>query len=54
MGPDHVHHKIFNILLPLLKKTLARRDKVTVSYDEIKQKVVTQANDYHRVKAYTP
>ena len=26
----------------------------TVSYDEIKQKVITQANDYHRVKAYTP
>ena len=27
---------------------------ITVSYDEIKQKVITQANDYHRVKAYTP
>ena len=27
---------------------------VTVSYDEIKQKVITQANDYYRVKAYTP
>ena len=26
----------------------------TVSYDEIKQKVITQANDYHRMKAYTP
>ena len=26
----------------------------TVSYDEIKQKVITQANDHHRVKAYTP
>ena len=26
----------------------------TVSYDEIKQKVITQANDFHRVKAYTP
>ena len=26
----------------------------TVSYDEIKQKVITQANNYHRVKAYTP
>ena len=26
----------------------------TVSYDEIKQKVITQANDYRRVKAYTP
>ena len=26
----------------------------TVSFDEIKQKVITQANDYHRVKAYTP
>ena len=26
----------------------------TVCYDEIKQKVITQANDYHRVKAYTP
>ena len=26
----------------------------TVSYDEIKQKVITQANDYHRVKAYNP
>ena len=26
----------------------------TVSYDEIKQKLITQANDYHRVKAYTP
>ena len=26
----------------------------TVSYDEIKKKVITQANDYHRVKAYTP
>ena len=25
----------------------------TVSYDEIKQKVITQANSYHRVKAYT-
>ena len=28
--------------------------QVTVSYGEIKQKVITQANDYHRVKAYTP
>ena len=28
--------------------------KLTVCYDEIKQKVITQANDYHRVKAYTP
>ena len=27
---------------------------ITVSYDEIKQKVITQANDYHRVKAYAP
>ena len=27
---------------------------LTVSYDEIKQKVITQANNYHRVKAYTP
>ena len=27
---------------------------ITASYDEIKQKVITQANDYHRVKAYTP
>ena len=27
---------------------------LTVSYDEVKQKVITQANDYHRVKAYTP
>ena len=26
---------------------------LTASYDEIKQKVITQANDYHRVKAYT-
>ena len=26
----------------------------TVCYDEIKQKVITQAKDYHRVKAYTP
>ena len=26
----------------------------TAYYDEIKQKVITQANDYHRVKAYTP
>ena len=24
-----------------------------MSYDEIKQKVITQANDYYRVKAYT-
>ena len=28
--------------------------ETTVSYDEIKQKVITQAKDYHRVKAYTP
>ena len=28
--------------------------RLTVSYDEIKQKVITQANDHHRVKAYTP
>ena len=27
---------------------------ITVSYREIKQKVITQANDYRRVKAYTP
>ena len=27
---------------------------ITVSYDEIKQKVNTQGNDYHRLKAYTP
>ena len=31
-----------------------RTNEFTVSYDEIKQKVITQANDYHRVKAYTP
>ena len=28
--------------------------EATASYDEIKQKVITQADDYHRVKAYTP
>ena len=28
--------------------------RTTASYGEIKQKVITQANDYHRVKAYTP
>ena len=26
----------------------------TVSYNEIEQKVITQANEYHMVKAYTP
>ena len=40
--------KVSEIKLPL--DTL----QYTASYDEIKQKVITQANDYHRVKAYTP
>ena len=35
-------------------KSQFRDYQSTVSYDEIKQKVITQANDYHRVKAYTP
>ena len=31
----------------------SKYDNLTASYDEIKRKVITQANDYHRVKAYT-
>ena len=47
-------HMICYNSMPLIGCNYSFQTGVTVSYDEIKQKVITQANNYHRVKAYTP
>ena len=51
VGIDHLRQKGPNVT-NLWEKHFKLHN--TMSYDEIKQKVITQANDHHRVKAYTP